>query len=150
MLPSLRILLILLGVSAVLIGLSVMLLGPERTAWLAETGFAALSGSTAPLSEAWPPTMDSELRFYAPFWGAYGIILILVGRDLSRHGSWVPWLAGLFFTGGAGRLLSLASTGRPHPFFMMLMAIELALPPLLIGLWLAALRPRRSRSASNR
>jgi hypothetical protein len=30
--------------------------------------------------------------------------------------------------------------GPPHPFFVLLMAIELILPPVLIVLWAAAFR----------
>ena len=139
MLTALRALLGVLGFSAVLICLSIMLMGPQRTAWQAESMFDALARSPAGLSEAWPPTMDSELRFYAPFWGAYGIILIAVARSLPRRAEWVPWPALLFFVGGLGRVVSIAAVGRPHPFFIMLMVIELILPPVFILLWRFAL-----------
>jgi hypothetical protein len=139
MLTALRMLLGFLGLSAVLICLSIMLLGPQRTAWQAEAVFDALARSSAGLSEPWPPTMDSELRFYAPFWGAYGIILIAVARSLPRRAEWVPWLALLFFVGGIGRIISIAAVGLPHPFFVMLMVIKLVLPPVFIVLWRVAL-----------
>ena len=135
MLSVLRVLLIILGVSAIAICLSIVFFGPGDTAQISELTFDALIGRDGPLSGRWPATMDSELRFYAPFWGAYGVILIAVARDLARLGRWVPWLALLFFAGGLGRAISWATTGAPHPFFLFLMTIELVLPPILIVLW---------------
>ena len=132
---TLRALLWILGISAILLCLSIVFLGPSNTAQISELTFGALTGRDGPLAGRWPPTMDSELRFYAPFWGAYGILLIAVARDLPRHGRWVPWLALLFFAGGAGRAISWAAVGSPHPFFLLLMAIELVTPPILAGLW---------------
>jgi hypothetical protein len=49
----------------------------------------------------------------------------------------------VFFAGGVGRAISHLSVGTPHPFFTVLMAIELLLPPVLVLLWLAARRQRR-------
>lgn len=130
MLPILRILLALLGLSAIAICLSIMLTGAAPTAAMAESMFGGASG------DLWPATMDSELRFYAPFWGSYGVLLILAALNPAKRGGWVPWLAAVFFAGGIGRLISLFAVGWPHPAFVVLMAIELLLPPLLIWLWL--------------
>jgi len=58
-----------------------------------------------------------------------------VARDLARLGHWVPWLALLFLLGGLGRAISYATVGAPHPFFVVLMTIELVTPPILAGLW---------------
>jgi len=135
MLSVLRILLIVLGVSAIAICLSIVMLGPSVTASSSEHLYNALTGWRGPMSPVWPPTMDSELRFYAPFWGAYGILLIVVARDPPRLGRWVPWLALLFFAGGVGRAISWLAVGPPHPFFLLLMAIELVTPPILAALW---------------
>jgi hypothetical protein len=132
MLPTLRALLGVLGVSAILICLSIMILGAGATAATAERAFDALTGWRGPPSPPWPPTMDSELRFYAPFWGVYGIILVAVARDMRRRGHLVPWLAAVFFAGGVGRAISWFSVGPPHPFFLTLMAVELLTPPVLV------------------
>ena len=140
MLTALRILLVTLGASAVLIAASILLLGAEATAAAAERVFAALSGWRGPPSGPWPPTMDSELRFYAALWGAYGVMLVAAARDLPARLAWVPWLALVFFVGGVGRALSHVAVGAPHPFFTLLMAIELGLPPVLGLLWLGARR----------
>jgi hypothetical protein len=140
MLMTLRVLLNILGLSAILIGLSVFFLGPQFAAGLSEHLFDTLTGWRGPSSGRWPSTMDSELRFYAPFWGAYGVLLIVVAGDLRRQGHWVPWLALLFFAGGVGRAISYFAVGAPHPFFSALMTIELVTPPILAGLWWAARR----------
>ncbi len=143
MLAPLRILLALLGAAAIAIAASILFLGAEATAWTAERTFSALTGWPGPLSSHWPPTMDSELRFYAALWGAYGVLLLMTARDMRRLGHLVPWLAAVFFVGGLGRLLSRLSEGPPHPFFTLLMGIELALPPILVLLWLGARRRPR-------
>lgn len=135
MLSVLRVLLTILGVAAIAICLSIVTVGPGDTAQMSELMFDALTGRDGPLTGRWPATMDSELRFYAPFWGAYGVVLIAVARDLVRLGRWVPWLALLFFAGGLGRAISWATNGAPHPFFLFLMILELLLPPVLIVLW---------------
>jgi hypothetical protein len=137
---TLRILLAILGVAAVLIALCILVTGAAPTARLGEEAFDALTGWRGPPSPPWPPTMDNELRFYAALWGAYGLLLLVVARDLGARLSWVPWLAAVFFAGGVGRALSWASVGPPHPFFLALMATELTLPLVLIGLWLAVRR----------
>ncbi len=138
--PLLRINLYVLGASAVGIGLSMMFLGAETTADFFAAIIVVLV-SAPDLPEGFSsPDVDSELRFYAVFWIAYGVILIRTAGDLPLNLYLVPWLAGLFFAGGVGRLLSLWSVGQPHPLFIVLMIVELALPPLLVLLWAAEKR----------
>jgi hypothetical protein len=138
MLTSLRICLAVLGVSAIVIALSILVLGAEATASAAEGLFSAVSGWRGPPSERWPATMDSELRFYAALWGAYGVVVLSAARNLLRALPRIPWIAAVFFAGGIGRVLSRVSVGAPHPFFTLLMFIELLLPVLLMLLWLGA------------
>ena len=138
MLPTLRILLAALGLAAVSICLSVVALGPSATADFTEAGFNSVTRTNHPLTGAWPATMDGELRFYAPFWGVYGLALLAAARDPIRRLSWVPWLSALFFAGGVGRGVSLLTVGPPHPVFTLLMAIELLLPMVFLALWRAA------------
>ena len=138
MLQALRICLVVLGLSAVAIAFSILTLGAESTTSMAEGVFSAVSGRRGPPSEHWPATMDSELRFYAALWGAYGVVALRTARSLPKGLSRAPWLAATFFVGGAGRVLSRLNDGAPHPFFTLLMLIELALPVLMILLWLGA------------
>jgi len=115
--------------------LSILLYGPADTANSFEALFNALTGLNYPVTGAWPPTMDSELRFYAALWGAYGFIVIAVARNLRAMLHYVPLLAATFFVGGAGRALSYFQVGPPHPFFVFLMVIELVLPIIFLMLW---------------
>jgi hypothetical protein len=135
MIATLRVLYALLGVVAVGICLSIVVLGPAATAGASEALFDALAGTNHPKTGAWPPTMDSELRFYAPFWGAYGLVLLHIARRLPATLGWVPPTAALFFAGGVGRAISYGALGAPHPFFVLLMALELGLPVIFLALW---------------
>ena len=135
MILALRILNAILGLAAVAICLSIVVYGPANTANFSETLFDTLTGSSYPLTGPWPATMDSELRFYAPFWGAYGLVLISVARNLPGRLHYVPPLAMIFFIGGVGRALSYVLVGPPHPFFSFLMVIELLLPVAFLTLW---------------
>jgi hypothetical protein len=137
-LATLRVLLGSLGIAAVLICLSIFMLGAQTTAWSGERLVGAIAHWRAPPSEPWPTSMDSELRFYAPFWGVYGLALLRVALAPAGRLGWTPWLAALFFAGGVGRAISYAAVGPPHPFFVVLMATELMLPPVLVILWLGA------------
>jgi hypothetical protein len=138
---TLRALLAVLGASALGIALSDILLGGTATAAVFEHLYDVLTGWRGPDSEPWPATMDSELRFYAAMWGAYGIALLAVARDLPRRMNLVPWLAAAFFVGGLGRAMSHTAVGAPHPLFTLLMGIELVTPPVMVGLWWRARRP---------
>jgi hypothetical protein len=136
-LTVLRGLLGLLGASACAIAVSIVLFGPGPTAAAFESGYAALTGWKGPSSPAWPADMDSEMRFYAPLFGAFGVLALGVAQRPRRRLSLAPWLAGVFFLGGVGRALSWLTVGAPHPLFLALMTIELGLPPVLVALWWA-------------
>ena len=140
---TLRVLLAVLGVSAVVICFAILLAGPTGAALAFEQVYVKIMGGTDPLTAAWPATMDSELRFYAPMFGAYGVLCLTVVRRFDRRLADVPWLAGVFFLGGVGRAVSYVAVGPPHPFFTLLMIVELVLPPVLVGLWLGSKRPAR-------
>lgn len=144
---TLRLLLILLGISATMIACSILFLGASVTAAFGERVFDLAAGRRPEISAAWPPTMDNELRFYSVLWGAYGVLLLVTARDLGARLEWVPWLALVFFVGGLGRAVSWGAVGTPHPFFLFLMCVELALPPVLIVLWLALKRAARNRTS---
>ncbi len=143
MLKALRVCLLVLGVSAVVIALSIFLFGAGFTAASAETAFGLATGWRGPATGVWPPSMDSELRFYAALWGAYGVVVIRTAMNLERRLNEAPWLAAVFFAGGAGRILSRLSLGAPHPFFTLLMVIEVSLPAIMLVLWLGA-KPLRA------
>jgi hypothetical protein len=132
---ALKCLLGALGLSALLIAGSIIFAGAVNTADVFEAGFDRLTGWSGPGSGPWAATMDSELRFYAAIWAGFGGLLLMAMADPSRRRAWTPALAGVFFLGGVGRLLSAMSVGPPHPLFRLLMWIELLTPPGLITLW---------------
>ncbi|MEU3752848.1 DUF4345 domain-containing protein [Streptomyces olivoreticuli] len=94
-------------------------------------------------------TVDSLVRFFGAIFLGYGLAWIWVARQSPIPSRAVRLLAGILFLGGASRLVSWADVGRPNWFQLVLMAMELALPPLYF--WLstagereAADRPRDS------
>ena len=128
-------LMVSLGLAAIGIGLMIFVMGAAATGHLTDLAFNLLAGADQKLTGEYSPTVESELRFYAPFWIAYGGLLIYVARDLSTYGSWVPLLVGVFFAGGVGRAIAYFAAGPPHPAFIVLMAIELVLPIVFMVLW---------------
>jgi hypothetical protein len=132
-------LLVALGLAAIGIGFMVFVLG-EQAVNLVAGIFDSIRGQASTGGEIISPTIDSELRFYATFWFSYGVLLVWVARAIDQRLEFVPILAGLFFAGGIGRVLSYVLVGAPHPIFTLLMIIELGLPILLAGLYLRVKR----------
>lgn len=123
-----------IGIAGILIGSAIALLGIN----LVGQFFSAIITfiyDAGPLSDLGTPNNDSELRFYSVFFVAYGIVLVQTAGNLPRHGHRVPILLGLFFAGGLARLLSFLTIGTPHALFVLLMIIELIMPPLLYAMW---------------
>ena len=135
---ALRILLSFLGTAAVAIATSIILFGVSGTGGFFESLYNALSSNPAPLTGRYSPAAESELRFYAAFWLAYGVLALIAAQEIKTRAHWVPWIALVFFIGGCGRLISYFVDGAPHPFFVLLMIIELALPFLMAWFWLLA------------
>jgi hypothetical protein len=144
MLPALRILLGVLGVSAIFVAASMLALGVQETVAIAEGGLTAMLRTRGPIDATWAATMDSQMRFYAAFWGAYGVLLVLIVTNTEPYLDLVPWLAAVMFTGGLGRAVSRLTVGVPYRAFTTLMTVELLAPPLMILLWWGVRRERRS------
>jgi hypothetical protein len=73
-------------------------------------------------------TMDSEDRFYATLFLAYGAALLWCIKDIERKSRVVYFLALTFFIGGLARLVSMAAVGLPNTFFMAMTVLELLIP----------------------
>ncbi|MBL4893201.1 MAG: DUF4345 domain-containing protein [Rhizobiaceae bacterium] len=131
----LRICLFVLGMNVVGIGVSMILLGPSATGNFFAKIISWFFSDSQNLNGFSSTNIDSELRFYAVFFVAYGAALLGTATNLARYMKFVPLLAGLFLIGGIGRMLSFFLVGPPHILFSVLMAIELALPLLIIFLW---------------
>jgi hypothetical protein len=99
-------------------------------------GFGALAVITGtaliPNGGAAPASVDSELRFYAAWYAAAGVVLLRAARRLDSHGATVRAVSAVFFLGGCARVLSIIVVGTPHPLFVVLMAIELAIPAIVL------------------
>jgi hypothetical protein len=78
--------------------------------------------------------VDNELRFLYAFWIAYGVGFVYVGQRAPENRAAVTALAAVLFVAGVARAISWVAEGRPDTFYVVLMALELAIPPVLI-LW---------------
>ena len=78
------------------------------------------------------PTMAGEDRFLAGLLLCWGIALLWCARDVEHKRVCITLLAAVFFVGAIGRLLSVVLDGPPHPFYVAMLVLELALPPLMV------------------
>ncbi len=106
----------LFGVIVIAISLAHMAIGPR-----------AIIGGTAV-----NPTMAGEDRFFAGLLLSYGIALLWCARDVQRKRGYVNVVAAVFFVGGIGRLLAVLLDGAPNPFYVAMLVLELAVPPLMV------------------
>ncbi len=90
------------------------------------------------LGQTWIPdtmpvtsSLDSEHRFYASLFLMYGLALLWVQRALTARLSVFHFLLLTLFVGGLARIVSALIMGWPHPMYIVLGALELAVPPLL-------------------
>lgn len=109
---SLQVFLGLFGITAIFIALLHVIFGPS-----------AIPGSI-PVNA----TMDSEDRFYATLFAAYGVALLWCIKDVERKSTVVYFLAATFFIGGLARLVSMAAVGLPNTFFIAMTVLELIIP----------------------
>lgn len=88
------------------------------------------------------PSVDSEMRFFAVWYAAAGIVVLRVVPRVEAAGTTVRAVAAAFFIAGCARLISIGVVGRPHVSQLVLMALELLLP-LVIVPWQAAVSRER-------
>ncbi len=113
---SLQIFLGLFGATDLLIALLHIFIGP----------------SSIPGSIQVNATMDSEDRFYATLFGAFGLALLWCIKDIERKKMIVYFLAATFFVGGLARLVSVAAVGLPNTFFIAMTILELLIPFFMV------------------
>ncbi|MDT5130596.1 MAG: hypothetical protein QOH54_6240 [Mycobacterium sp.] len=73
-------------------------------------------------------TIDSDMRFYALLFAAYGLVFVWCAVDIADRGRVANILGALFFAGGLARLLAWAAIGQPNWFYVVMIAVELIVP----------------------
>lgn len=97
------------------------------------TGVMAIVGGPAGMldGQATTATVDSEVRFMAVYWLAYGIVaLYLVPRVAEAGIAYRAWL-GVMFASGVARGISYLTHGRPHLVIAAALVVELVAPAML-------------------
>jgi hypothetical protein len=109
---TLQVLLGVFGAIAIFIALLHIVLGP----------------SSIPGAVPVNATMDSEDRFYATLFLAFGVALLWCIENVERKARVVYFLMLTFLAGGLARLMSVAAVGWPNNFFIAMTVLELLLP----------------------
>jgi uncharacterized protein DUF4345 len=98
------------------------------------TGAASLLFGSDVISggETTSANVESELRFYAAWWIGAGAFLISLAPRIEEHAAGLRAVCGLLVLGAVGRLIGIATAGRPSTLYLVLLAIELLLPVALV------------------
>ena len=95
--------------------------------------YGVLTGSGGiPGGDAASANVESELRFLYALWIAYGAAAVYVGLRAPQSRAAVGALAAVLFAAGVARAIAWIAEGRPDTAFVVLMVLELAIPPLLV------------------
>jgi hypothetical protein len=89
-------------------------------------------------------TIDSDMRFYAVLFAAFGLGFVWAASDLDRRTSVANLLGLLFFLGGLARLFAWVQTGTPNWFYVAMIPVELVIP---VVNWILLTGVRRSTPA---
>jgi hypothetical protein len=87
-------------------------------------------------------TIDSDMRFYALLFAAYGLTFVWCAADITTRARIANGLGAIFFAGGLARLLAWALTGQPNWFYVAMIPVELIIPLLNYALIRQISQPR--------
>jgi hypothetical protein len=87
-------------------------------------------------------TIDSDMRFYALLFAAYGLTFVWCAADITARARIANGLGAIFFAGGLARLLAWALTGQPNWFYVAMIPVELIIPLLNYALIRQISQPR--------
>jgi hypothetical protein len=82
--------------------------------------------------ESASPNVESEYRFYAALWLAYGAVALRLAPRVEREPALLSWLRAVLFAAGVARAIGWAAAGRPDDLYLVLLALELTIPPALL------------------
>jgi hypothetical protein len=101
--------------------------------------YAVLAGPGGQVDgEAVNASVESEFRFFASLWIAFGAAALWVAPRVDRETALVRLLAGILFSAGLARAIAWIAAGTPHWSYLVLLGLELLLPPLIVS-WQAQL-----------
>jgi len=93
-------------------------------------------GANLSLATVSDPVLDSQNRFYGVAFTLYGFLLYVCATDLTKYQSILRLALWVFFAAGCTRFVSLVIHGLPSDYVLILMALELLMPPLGL-VWLS-------------
>ena len=99
---------------------------------------AVLGARSLPGQDVANPVLESELRFFAAIYVAYGLAALRTAPSADSETERVRALAGTILIAGLARAGAWAAAGRPHPLQRALLAVELTLPAAVAALQRAA------------
>jgi hypothetical protein len=82
--------------------------------------------------------VDSELRFFAAWYAGAGVLLLWVRRRVETETTVIRGVCAVLLLAAVGRVVSIIAVGTPHLAFLFLMAVEFAVPVIVIP-WQAAI-----------
>jgi hypothetical protein len=95
--------------------------------------FAVLTGPEGQLGgEAVSASVESEYRFYAALWIGYGAAAWTLAPRVEREPAILTWLMAVLFAAGLARVVAWVAAGTPEAPFLVLMGLELGIPPALL------------------
>ena len=90
------------------------------------TGVRGVRGVESRHVAGLPASLDSELRFYAAWYAAAGVLMHQAAASPRLDRQISPLLSGAWSLAAFSRVLSMRSVGRPSPLFLVLTAVEFA------------------------
>ena len=97
-----------------------------------------LGADSVPAPNGAPANVESELRFYSVWWIGAGLFLAWLAPRIEERTLELRVFCALLFLSGVSRLFAAAATDWPSTGQLILMGVELGLPPVLVA-WQASL-----------
>jgi hypothetical protein len=83
------------------------------------------------------PNVDSEIRFFAAWYAGAGVLLLRVRHRVETETTLIRGVCAVLLLAAVGRVFSIIAVGTPNGAFLFLMAVEFAIPAVIVP-WQAA------------